>query len=129
MSHEVGDIVDIIDNRSMSEHFTGKIMYINYELVIPRAPQYGQEIKYFIKFDAKLYKSLLLKGWQIYCYISKVITRCVITFIDNSKIEVEEYDPSIGSLPYRVQHKITYEDIDSILIYMKGFSITKHNKT
>lgn len=128
MSHEVGDIVNVIDNREVSSNFTGKIIVINYELIIPRSPQHGKEIKYFIKFDVKSYKSILLKGWQIYCYIFKTIRRCVITFINSFEIAVEEYDPSIGSLPYRVQHKIDYEDIDSILIYTKGFSIIKHNK-
>lgn len=124
MSLEVGDIVNVtkIDK---SPHFTGKIIRINNELVMPRFLQYGSEIKYFIKFDINSYKSILLQGWQIYCYILKNLRRCVITFISDSEIKVEEYDPSIGSLPYRVPYKINYEDIESILIYTKGFSITK----
>lgn len=124
MSFEVGDTVNI-KKRDTSPNFTGKIILINYELIVPRFPQHGVEIKYFIKFDGNSYKSILLNGWQIYCYILKTLKRCVITFISDYEIKVEEYDPFIGSLPYRIQHKINYKDIDSILIYTKGFSITK----
>lgn len=68
MSLEVGDSMNVT-KKNISQNFTGKIIRIKNELVMPRFPTYGTEIKYFIKFDMNSYKSILLHGWQIYCYI------------------------------------------------------------
>jgi len=108
--------------------FAGQLVLISNDLVTPQMPQYGRERNHFVKPDDKsIYKELLLQGWQINCYIHDKLQRCVITSIskESNHLTVEMYDPDVGSVPYGSQYTITFEDIDCILLYYKGYTLTK----
>jgi len=125
MAFKRGDIVTITDMTSTNHPpFKGKIDFVTEEPITRGMSQYGFETNYFVKLDPSLYKSILLQGWQIYCYIAGQLKRCVITEITPSdKLLVEMYDPKMYT-PLQHSFSINYDAIDSILIYQKGFTLT-----
>lgn len=123
-SFRLGDAVTILD-RDTNQSFLGKIAIIDINLKMPRMPQYGFEIRYFVKFDEASYKTILLKGWHIYAYVIDKIQQCVITTITNDGLKVQIYDPTIGYVPMQYDYTIKYADIECILISQNAFDINK----
>uniref|UniRef100_A0A6C0LFK4 Uncharacterized protein n=1 Tax=viral metagenome TaxID=1070528 RepID=A0A6C0LFK4_9ZZZZ len=124
VSFQPGDIVTILDKIG-DQSYQGKMIRRNVELKIPKIPQYGFEVQYFVKFDKASYKSILLQGWHIYASMVGQIKRCIITSISDEELKVQLYDPANGHLPLQYDYTIKYENIDSILISPNAFTITK----
>ena len=123
-SFRSGDTVTILD-RSTNQSFLGTIARIDNELKIPRMPQYGFEIRYFIKFDEASYKTILLQGWYIYAYVVGNLQECTISSISGEELKIQVYDPAIGYLPMQHDYTIKYADIEYILISKNAFNINK----
>ena len=123
-SFRLGDAVTILD-RDTNQSFLGKIAIIDINLKMPRMPQYGFEIRYFVKFDEASYKTILLKGWHIYAYVVSKMQQCVISVISDQELKVQTYNSAIGHLPMQYDYTIKYADIECILISQNAFDINK----
>uniref|UniRef100_A0A6C0B9B3 Uncharacterized protein n=1 Tax=viral metagenome TaxID=1070528 RepID=A0A6C0B9B3_9ZZZZ len=123
-SFSSGDAVTILDQNT-NQSFLGKMIRRNVELKIPKMPQYGFEVQYFVKLDEVSYKTILLEGWHIYASIVGQIKRCIVTSISGEDLKVQTYDPAIGHLPMQYDYTIKYKNIDCILISQNAFIITK----
>jgi len=119
-----GDVVTILD-KIEDQSYQGKMIKRNIELKIPKMPQYGFEVQYFVKFDKASYKTILLQGWHIYASMVGQIKRCIITSISDEELKVQLYDPANGHLPLQYDYTIKYENIECILINENAFTITK----
>jgi hypothetical protein len=124
-----GDFVTVTDIITFpcKPVFNGQVAFISDDLVISGMPQYGRERNYFVKLDVPLYKDILLQGWKIVCSISNKLERCVITSIskETDHLTVEMYNLDVGSRPYSIKYTITFDKIDCVLLYHKGYTLTK----
>jgi len=124
-----GDFVTVTDIITFPcKHvFNGQVVLISNDLITAGMPKYGRERNHFVKLEVSSYKEILLQGWQIFCTISNKLQRCVIASISKEKyhLTVEMYNPDVGSTPYSSKYSITFEDIDCVLLYYKGYTLTK----